>query len=260
MLAMKAFEVSAFLVRVVNVSYWFTGPVTAIYWLEVMPLWLLFTLRLPFVFNTQVMMTGCLVIMLVQWIMTNIVQSWAGVSDLYIWRGQQNWFALWPLVISSFILVSKSKLGKPSWKPSSLQTKLVFVVNVIELGLFVSGIIYSMFSLRTIMNDHLLDHSNMSAMLLGLLLTFYSINLQFQVTYFLFSVYFHNLKKYFFPAAIPNRFDKTDSVGREMSISMRHYMVLLLLIWCLILWFYQGSQWEWSQFSQIFTKGVPHMR
>lgn len=53
-------------IRMVNTTYWITGPLTAVFWMLIVPTYILLSGQLPFQFNAEAMMSGGLLTSVLQ--------------------------------------------------------------------------------------------------------------------------------------------------------------------------------------------------
>jgi len=81
-----------------NTFYWIIGIITALFWVLFLPGWLAFMGGFPF--NNVVLLFGLSFTMVTEWIMTSIVQKWAGqASEVSLWRNFQVWLISWSMLV-----------------------------------------------------------------------------------------------------------------------------------------------------------------
>jgi len=81
-----------------RIHFWIIGIITALFWVLFLPGWLAFMGGFPF--NNVVLLFGLSFTMVTEWIMTSIVQKWAGqASEVSLWRNFQVWLISWSMLV-----------------------------------------------------------------------------------------------------------------------------------------------------------------
>lgn len=217
------------IIRMVNTTYWMTGPITAVYWMIFLPMYILITGHLPVDFNAQAMMIGGILMQAFQWIITSQVKTWAKAEEQHLWRSQQAWFALWPLNLLGIPkLVSKNS----SWQISAVQAQATFCINSIELLGLVGALIYAVLNIHSRVSDM----TGTASMLVGFFTAVYSLLLLFPTTSYLFNSIIRGKKHTF-------------------NISSRHLLGGFMIASLIVFGIYV-SDWALS-FSLFFSIGTP---
>lgn len=236
--------VGRYIVRLVNVTYWMTGPLSAVFWMDLMPCLLLVCPYVPFRLNTQLMVLGGLVVAVLQWVITSVTKSWAKTKEVHLWRSQQAWYALWPLVIAGIpSLFSTSK----TWSVSSSQALFTLIFNCIQMAALTASCVYGVYSLTQIITVSKLDQilvsdkedNVMGQRIVGLVLSMFSFLLIYPITISLLMSQFGS---------------KSTSI---LDVSMRHFTLLFMILLVVIIYAFNFDKWRWEAFTSFATLGFP---
>lgn len=244
------------LIRVVNITYWITGPLTALWWMLVLVLLLLVSPTIPFMFNTQVMVLLGLVVAFGQYIIGELVKHWGGAEEIDMWHSQQAWFALWPLnLVVALIMFIKARGSR--WTPTNWQSAVVFMFNVVQLAVLIGGIIYCGFTLKELLHDVFsgaksFEQSPLLTKLVGVVLGLFSFALLISPTLYLASTFLASCcgKCRCCPrqAVTPGTF----------SFSGRIFVIILPLLCLTILYGFNFAAWASDAFNYVFpVAGIP---
>lgn len=218
-------------IRIVNTTYWLTGPLTAVFWMVFVPSFILLSGTLPFHFNAEAMMAGGLVVSTLQWAMVVIAKRCANACEMHLWRSQQAWFALWPL---NFLGIPRLLNPNTAWQISTIQAKVTLCVNACEVGLLSAAIVSALIS----SHDRIATVSGAAALLIGCLYALYALSLLIPTTSYLFnSILFNKRHPY--------------------NISSRHILGGFLVV-CLVLYVAYSPDWALA-FSQFFALEAPSL-
>lgn len=73
--------------------------------MNVLPILLLVSPTFPVKVDVVFMVMGSCLILFLQWVMMTITKAWAGAKEIHIWRNQQVWYSLWPLMFAGIPLL-----------------------------------------------------------------------------------------------------------------------------------------------------------
>jgi len=126
----------ALLVIFSNTIFWFTGAISAIWWVIILPLCLSF--GLSFRVNVLVLLIGTLLSLICQTVISRLAKWWGGAREIHFWRAYQMWALLWPL---NLIAPYWAWRGKKAWS-SVYRVYFQLTCTVLQLIGHVVGIIY----------------------------------------------------------------------------------------------------------------------
>lgn len=219
------------IIRVVNTTYWLTGPLTAVFWMVFVPSYILLSGSLPFHFNAEAMMAGGLVVSTLQWVIVVIAKRCAKACEMHLWRSQQAWFALWPL---NFLGIPRLLNPNTAWQISTIQAKVTLCINACEVAFLSSSIITGLLTAHS----RITSLSGAAALLVGCMYALYALSLLIPTTSYLFnSLLFNKPHPY--------------------NISSRHILGVFLVI-CLVLYVAYSPDWALA-FSQFFALETPSL-
>ena len=214
------------IIRMVNTTYWITGPLTAIFWMVFVPAFILIEGHLPFMFNAEIMMVGGIIVNATQWTMTVLAKQWAKAEEIHLWRSQQAWFALWPL---NFFGIPRLLNPHTSWQISTIQAKMTFMVNACEVGLLIASLISALFDVRA----RVATMTSAAALMIGIFTALYSLSLLLPTTSYLLNTLFYGKR-------------------HTYNVSSRHILGGFLVA-CLLLYVVYVPDWSiaFSHFSHL---------
>jgi len=227
----RTLDFSRYIIRLANTTYWFSGPLTAIFWMDFMPALILFNGAFPFDFNIQILMLGSVLIAIFQWIPVTLVKEWGNVEEAHLWRSQQAWYALWPLNLCGIPRLFSSNT---SWTISKIQAIVTLLVNVAQVALLVVAMVYSLCQLSVRLGNTAGESevAAVAAQITGLLTALYSIVLISPITTYLLNFLIFQTR-------------------RPMTMSSRHIILLFMLGWLVVLYAFNFATFTSDAFDAI---------
>lgn len=134
-----------------NTIFWFTGSLSALWWVLTLPLCLSF--GVDFKVNVLVLLLGTLLALCCQSIISRLAKWWGGAREIHFWRAYQMWALLWPL---NFMAPYWAWRGKDAWS-SVYRVYIQLVFIVIQLILHVVGIIVPIITMWIRYSDGKID-------------------------------------------------------------------------------------------------------
>jgi len=126
----------ALLVIFSNTIFWFTGSISALWWVLILPLCLSF--GVPFKINVLVLLLGTLFALICQTFLSRFTKWWGGAREIHFWRAYQMWALLWPLNLMAPYWAIR---GKKAWS-SVYRVYAQLFCTALQLLLHLVGILY----------------------------------------------------------------------------------------------------------------------